>query len=83
MRAMAVELAQMLTGLFLGLLITAFHRPIANFMLRQERVLDGIFRSRGVRLPPPPSESTAHNIYFFLGISLSLVQLARIWLTLQ
>jgi hypothetical protein len=51
-------------------------------MLRQERALDMLFRSRGLRLPPPPSESTAHNIYFVLGISLSLVQLARIWLTL-
>jgi len=73
----------MLTGLFLGLLITAFHRPIADFMLRQERALDVLFRSRGVRLPPPPSETTAHNIYFVLGITLSVLQLARLWLTLQ
>ena len=80
---MAVELVQMLTGLFLGLLITLFHRPIANFMLRQERALDMLFRSRGLRLPPPPSEATAHNIYFFVGVSLSLVQLARLWLTLH
>ena len=80
---MAVELTQMLTGLFLGLLITAFHRPIADFMLRQERALDVLFRSRGVRLPPPPTETTAHNIYFVLGITLSVLQLARLWLTLQ
>jgi hypothetical protein len=80
---MAVELAQMLTGLFLGLLITFFHRPIANFMLRQERALDMLFRSRGLRLPPPPSEATAHNVYFVVGITLSLVQLARLWLTLH
>jgi len=73
----------MLTGLFLGLLITAFHRPIADFMLRQERALDVLFRSRGVRLPPPPSETTAHNIYFVLGITLSVLQLARLWLTLR
>jgi hypothetical protein len=80
---MAVELAHMLTGLFLGLLIMAFHRPIADFMLRQERALDVLFRSHGVRLPPPPSETTAHNIYFVLGITLSVLQLARLWLTLQ
>ena len=80
---MAVELAHMLTGLFLGLLITAFHRPIADFMLRQERALDVLFRSRGVKLPPPPTETTAHNIYFVLGITLSVLQLARLWLTLQ
>ena len=73
----------MLTGLFLGLLITLFHRPIANFMLRQERALDMLFRSRGVRLPPPPSEATAHTIYFVLGISLTLLQLTRLWLTLH
>lgn len=79
---MAVELVQMLTGLFLGLLITLFHRPIADFMLRQERTLDTLFRSRGLRLPPPPSESQAHSIYFLLGISLSVVQLARLWFTL-
>jgi hypothetical protein len=80
---MAVELAQMLTGLFLGLVITVFHRPIANFMLRQERALDMLFRSRGLRLPPPPSESQAHNIYFLLGITLSVVQLGRLWYTVQ
>jgi hypothetical protein len=79
---MAVELTQMLTGLFLGLLITLFHRPIADFMLRQERALDMLFRSRGVRLPPPPTEAMAHNIYFVLGIILTLVQLTRLWFTL-
>lgn len=72
---MAVEI----TRLLLGVLIAIFHRPIATRMMRQERALDCYFRQRGIVLPAPPSEHTAENLYFFMGIFICLVESARIW----
>jgi hypothetical protein len=80
---MPVEMVQMVAGLLLGLAIALFHRRIADYMLQQERALDYLFRSRGVRLPPPPSESTARNIYFILGIVIALLQAGRLLLLLR
>lgn len=71
-----------LTRLALGLVVALFHRPIAHFIMQQEHALDGFFRRRGVHFPEPPNEATMHNIYFFLGIFISLFSIARIWLML-
>jgi hypothetical protein len=68
--------------LVLGLIVALFHRPIANFILERELVLDGYFRRHGVHFPEPPAEATLHNIYFFLGIFISLFSIAHIWLSL-
>jgi hypothetical protein len=73
--SMVVEI----TRLLLGLLIALFHRPIALQMMRQERVLDSYFRQRGIRLPNPPSDTTAQNLYFFIGIFICLLEAGRIW----
>lgn len=68
-----------LTRLLLGLLITLFHRPLAVLVMRYERTLDGFFRSRGVNFPPPPSDSTAQNIYFIVGVFICLLEVGKIW----
>jgi hypothetical protein len=75
---MIVDVARLL----LGVLIAVFHRPLANSVMRQERALDGFFRSRGVHLPAPPSDATAQNLYFFVGVFISLVEATRIWFSL-
>jgi hypothetical protein len=75
---MLVEVARLL----LGVLIALFHRPLATIVMRQERVLDGYFRRRGVHLPPPPTDTTAQNLYFTIGIFISLVEAGRIWLSM-
>ena len=72
---MLVEVSRLL----LGVLIAVFHRPIAVRMMRQERATDSYFRRRGISLPAPPSDNTAENLYFFLGIFICLTELARIW----
>ncbi len=69
--------------LTLGLMVVLFHRPLANFIMARERMLDHLLRSRGIRFPEPPSESMAHNIYFVLGLFISLISMARIWLSLS
>ena len=70
------------TNLVLGLLVALFHRPIANFILEREHCLDAFFRRHGVHFPEPPSQATAHNIYFCLGLFISLFSIAHIWLSL-
>jgi len=69
--------------MLLGILIMALHRPLASFVLRQEHSLHGLFRARGMHLPHPPSEAVAHNIYFVLGLGVSLISAARIWVELH
>lgn len=66
----------------LGLVVALFHRPIAAFIMDREHALDGFFRRHGVHFPEPPSEATMHNIYFCLGLFISLFSMARIWLAL-
>ena len=68
------------TRLFLGLLIAAFHRQIADYVMPHERQLVAIFRSRGVPLPDVPKESTAYNVYFSLGVFVAVVEIVRIFL---
>jgi hypothetical protein len=79
MQWMAVELCR----LAMGLLIAMFHRPIADFILEYERSLVVIFRQRGVALPAAPTRETIRRIYFLLGISIALLEIARIWLMLH
>ena len=71
-----------ITRLLLGVLIALFHRPIAKKMMQQERVIDTYFRQRGISLPTPPSDSTAQNLYFLIGIFICLVEAGRIWISL-
>lgn len=79
LRAMVVEIARMV----LGVLIAVFHRPLASKIMQQERALDSYFRSRGVYLPAPPTDSTAQNLYFIIGIFICLYEAGRIWLSLN
>jgi len=71
---MAFELLR----LFLGFLIAAFHRPVADYIMQHERVLVVAFRQRGIRAPMLSTEA-ARNIYFTLGMLIVLLEMARIW----
>ena len=75
---MLVDVARLL----MGVLIAVFHRPLANMVMRQERALDGYFRSRGVHLPAPPSDTAAQNLYFVIGIFICLIEAGRIWFSI-
>ena len=75
---MIVEISRLL----LGVMIAIFHRPLASMIMQHERALDGYFRSRGVELPAPPSDATAQNLYFVIGIFIALMEAGRIWLSL-
>jgi hypothetical protein len=68
--------------LLLGVAIAVFHRGLAGRIMEQERALDSYFRDRGIHLPEPLTERSAQDIYFCLGIFVSLFQLAKIWMLL-
>jgi len=75
---MVFEIARLLVGV----VIAIFHRPIATQMMRQERATDSYFRRRGISLPAPPSDTTAQNLFFFIGIFICLLEMGRIWVQL-
>ena len=77
-----MELTADLARLAFGLAVALFHRPIANFIMDREHALDSFFRRHGVHFPEPPSQATLHNIYFGLGLFISLFSIVRIWLSL-
>jgi hypothetical protein len=76
---MAIEIAR----LFLGLLVAALHRPIADFITDQERLLVVSFRQRGMALPAALTRETARNLYFGVGIFIVLVEMLRIYRVLH
>lgn len=69
--------------MLVGVAIMAAHRPLAAFALRQDHMMHGLFASRGLKFPAPPSEATAHNIYFYLGAVVCAVFAVRVWLGLH
>ena len=69
--------------LMMGLTIALFHRPLSDFVLVHERNLVITCRQRGLPLPAAPTTETSRNIYFCLGIFLSMFELLRIWTMLH
>ena len=77
---MLLELAR----LMLGLTLAAFHRPVSDFILEQDRAFTGLVRRGGLRLPNGLSMEASRNLLFILGIVVALAQMARIyWVYLQ
>jgi hypothetical protein len=72
---MPLEFARLL----LGLILAAYHRRIADFMVERERVLVVIARQHGLPLPAAIGTQTARNLYFGVGIFVALVELMRIY----
>lgn len=66
--------------LALGILLAIFHQRIADFILEQDYAVAALLHTRGLPAPAPPRRSVVHNLYFYLGISVALFQIYRIWL---
>lgn len=70
-----------LTRLMMGLVLAAFHRPVADFILEQDRAFVGLARRGGLRLPAGLSAEASRNLFFYLGIVVALAQMARIYVS--
>lgn len=66
----------------LGLLIIAFHKPIADFILVQERQLAELLNRCGWHVPTFPTPESARSLYFCFGACICAFALTRIWLLL-
>ncbi len=67
--------------LLMGLMLAAFHRPVSDFILEQDRAFVGLARRGGLRLPTGLSTESSRNLFFYLGILVALAQMARIYLS--
>jgi len=65
--------------LFLGLLVAALHRPIADFFFEREHSLVLASRERGIPLPAVPKSETFRTIYFSIGIFIVIIQMLRLY----
>jgi hypothetical protein len=65
--------------LVIGVMLMAFHRPIADFCAEFDHVFAAAVRARGLHLPGPPRPSVLHTVYFCLGIGVSLFAMARLY----
>ena len=63
----------------MGLTLAAFHRPVADFIVEQDRTLTAMVRRGGLNLPNGFSAETSRNLFFILGILVALAQMARIY----
>jgi hypothetical protein len=79
MQLMMIEV----TRLVLGLLIAGFHKPLADFIIEQDRALVVLAQSRGLSLPKAPTQETARNLYFGIGIFVAMYELVRIWMLMR
>ena len=66
--------------LMMGLMVAAFHRPIADYMLERERATVILFRERGFPLPPAPTTEQGRNLYFCIGIVIASAELVRMYM---
>ncbi len=67
------------TRLAMGILIALFHKPLADYITKQDAQLVAMFRQRGVNVPSTMRQETARNLYFAMGIIVAAVELARIY----
>jgi hypothetical protein len=74
---MLLEMARLL----MGLMLAAFHRPVADFILEQDRAFAGLAQRGGLKLPAGLSTEASRNLFFCLGILVALAQMARIYLS--
>jgi len=77
---MSSQIVQMVLGLGAGLGLALFHRPIADFMLQQERALANVFYAKGLPVLPVATQRQLRNVYFVVGILVAVIEAARLWL---
>ena len=75
---MIVEIARLL----MALAVLCFHKQIGDFILKQEQRLAAKLTQRGIFVPQFPSREFAHDLYFVIGVVVSLVAVVQLWMEL-
>ncbi len=66
----------------MGLAVLYFHKQVGDFILKQEQRLAARLTQRGIFVPEFPSREFAHNLYFVIGLVVSLATVIQLWMTL-
>lgn len=75
---MIVEISRLL----MALAVMYFHKQVGDFVLDQEQRLAARLSQKGIFVPEFPSREFAHNLYFFIGVFVSLATLIHLWISL-
>jgi hypothetical protein len=66
----------------MALAIMCFHKQIGDFILKQEHALASRLTQRGIFIPEFPSREFAHNLYFVIGVVVSLAAVIQLWMAI-
>jgi hypothetical protein len=75
---MILEIARLL----MALAVMCFHKQIGDFILKQEQRLAAHLTQRGIFIPEFPSREFAHNLYFVIGVIVSLAAVIQLWMAI-
>ena len=67
----------------MALCILSFHKQISDFILKHEQRLASHLSERGYNLPEFPSREFAHDLYFSLGLIVSIVASVQLWMIIR
>ena len=70
------------TFLVLALLVLCFHKQVGDFILKQEERLAARLTEHGIYVPQFPSREVAHDLYFVIGVVVSLAASIQIYINL-
>jgi hypothetical protein len=70
------------TSLLMALAVMLFHKKVGDFILEQEERLAARLTERGIFVPQFPSREFVHDLYFFIGVFVSLAALINLWMAL-
>jgi hypothetical protein len=68
--------------LLMSLSVLCFHKRIGDFVLEKEKGLAAKLTQRGIFIPEFPSREFAHDMYFVIGVVVSLAAVVQIWSSL-
>ena len=68
--------------LLMALAILCFHKQIGDFILEQEKHLAAKLTQHGIFVPQFPSREFAHDLYFVIGVVVSLAAVVQLWMAL-
>ena len=71
-----------ISRLLMALCVLCFHKQISDFILKHERRLATLLTQRGVQLPEFPSREFAHDLYFAIGLIVSIGASIQLWMRL-
>lgn len=75
---MIVEISRLL----MALAVMCFHKQVGDFILKQEQRLATRLSQRGIFVPEFPSREFAHNLYFVIGVVVSVAASIQLWMAL-